>query len=295
MTESTNLQPLPTPDLNRDEHWYALIDSALVPDIARRIYELDETPEADTTYRGTELDKLKDVSPWLVRVKPNSPLLDWLLTSVLPARQGILYTSAFGLEENRSHWGWLRHIRHPLGGLNVARLHDSRILGALLNIANDPEISELLGTVSMLWLPDDDKSEWRQYQDLQPAFQGKTDFYHLSESQLDAMAQVSGQEKVEKLARHIQNFFPDYAGQNAEGLARQHINEAQKLGFHTPQECFYYSNVICLLNQRQVRHPHIIEIQKLLTEPSQQSPAQRVKRAAELAAMNQDNNQHDHL
>ena len=94
---------LPGSIFNSEDHWFALIDSARVPDITRQIYQLDETPEADTTYRGTELDNLQDVSPWLVRVRPDSSLLDWLLEDILPAHQGVLFSSPYGLEDNRAH------------------------------------------------------------------------------------------------------------------------------------------------------------------------------------------------
>ena len=169
--------------------------------------------------------------------------------------------------------------------LNIGRLYDPRVLRALLDIASDAETAELLGTVATLWIPDSENDDWLQYHNLQPASQNKTDFYRLTQLQLDAMGQVNGQQNIKRLAQHIQKHFPEQAGQDATGLARRYIDEAGKLGFYTRQECFYYSNVLCLLNARQERHPHFTDIQKLLTESSQQTPAQRIKQAAELAAM----------
>lgn len=279
------------PELPENLPWhtnaYLLVDGVSVPELSKRLYEWYPAPEFELLYLSTPLAELLDISPCLVGL------------------QG-LYDSGLTvfLEQENSEWGYLifsdaqpaallEHLRnlltarHPQGQSVYLRVADPAVMAALLTLAEHEQSNHLHGPIDEFVIADKLHNRWRVFRGDASARGPIRAPYQLSETQLDALSEVSFRSLVVGLAEHIQAHFPDYLTRTPLERRWQHVQslaeQAYALGFSSEIEITHFANIFGLLGDDALEQHN--DIAKLVYERSTQTPAQRIEQAAQIARL----------
>ncbi|VEF07614.1 Uncharacterised protein [Pseudomonas fluorescens] len=278
---------LELPSLPHDLPWavpaYLLLDGVSVPNLPQCLRRWDNP--AYCLYQGTRWQELADISPYLITLKgEGDPLLAYFHENAA-LEWGFLLFSDADAPTLCKHWRRFLTVKHPSSVEVMLRIADPAVMHQLLKLAQQSHGSRWFGPVQRLCLPDGLQAVWVQHQRAEHAAQDTADTYQLTEQELSALGEAQFHHSVLSLNDHLQRYFPEFMASCSTrerlGFAEKTAQEAYQHGFTSEQEITLYANVFGYLAGQPVEnHPDIVE---LLTVPSQQSPMNRVQRAAELA------------
>lgn len=138
---------------SRDESTYMVIDGASVPGLLNRLKAARE--EYACLYRGELAPDLAAAAPYLVKLRRQSPLTDWILTEGWGKHWGIFATTPAGLEALRRHLRGFLRVRDHLGNILYFRYYDPRVLRIYLPTCRRLEIQTVYGPVTRFVAEDD--------------------------------------------------------------------------------------------------------------------------------------------
>ncbi|AGY59790.1 DUF4123 domain-containing protein [Gloeobacter kilaueensis] len=138
---------------------YALLDAARHPDILTGIesYTSSHLAERACLYRGEAESTLARCAPYLVRVRLESALLQWL-TQAWGASWGVYLISTAPLEQLRTHFRKFLLVEDTQGKQLYFRFYDPRVLRLFLPACNAEELQRFYGPVAS-FLMEDGRSE----------------------------------------------------------------------------------------------------------------------------------------
>lgn len=135
---------------------YALIDSAR--DIQILAFLAQAKEEHQSLYEGVQGDKLAHVAPYLVRLPPDSALLDKLVAEGWGNSWGVFLTCDTDFVTLRRHLRHFLEVLLPDGKQVYFRYYDPRVLRVFLPTCNPTETNEFFGPIKY-YLAEDDKPE----------------------------------------------------------------------------------------------------------------------------------------
>ncbi len=129
----------------KDNHTYAILDGASVPDLPNKLYEM--APVNICLYQGELPPDLVYVAPYLVHLSPGTPFTDWLLTECWGKHWGIFAQSPMSLTGMRKHFRLLLTVYDDQGKPMLFRYYDPRVLSSFLKTCNQDELEIIFGKV----------------------------------------------------------------------------------------------------------------------------------------------------
>lgn len=129
-----------------DESTYAVLDGARLPGLVARLKAAPE--ESVCLYRGELEPGLRDNAPYLVKLRAQSALTDWLLSQQWGRSAIVFAVTPIGLEALRRHFRGFLRVRDYTGQVLYFRWYDPRVLRLYLPTCNASEISTVYGRVT---------------------------------------------------------------------------------------------------------------------------------------------------
>lgn len=263
-----------------------LLDGVSVEKLPQHLYQWTENPEFEPLYLGTRWAELGDISPCLVQIKAqNNPVLTRFLNA---SRQewGHLVFSDQSWEQLVAHFRWLTSVMHPLGEEVLLRIADPAVTHALLAHAETIKDPTLFGPCKQIVTADAALDCW--YINNRPGNAPEPDHskrYRLSEAQLSQLDEVNFRNVVMRLDAHMQEYFPSYQAQSTPQQRWEHLHALASTsydrGFNTELDITLYANIHGFLGELALEeHP---DLDAILKTPSEQTPAQRLERVADIA------------
>jgi hypothetical protein len=263
-----------------------LLDGVSVEKLPQHLYQWTENPEFEPLYLGTRWAKLGDISPCLVQIKAqNNPVLTRFLNA---SRQewGHLVFSDQSWDQLVAHFRWLTSVMHPLGEEVLLRIADPAVTHALLAHAETIKDPTLFGPCKQIVTADAALDCW--YINNRPGNAPEPDHskrYRLSDAQLSQLDEVNFRNVVMRLDAHMQEYFPSYQAQSTPQQRWEHLHALASTsydrGFNTELDITLYANIHGFLGERALEeHP---DLDAILKTPSEQTPAQRLERVADIA------------
>ena len=134
---------------------YTVLDGASVPNIIENLAKYKA--ESICLYRG-ELDpELAQTAPYLVHLKPDTALTNWVLTGV-GHHWGIFATSKANIKAMRKHFRTFLMVYDPKGELMYFRYYDPRVLRVYLPTCDEGEMRQIFGPVGQYYAESADGS-----------------------------------------------------------------------------------------------------------------------------------------
>lgn len=263
-----------------------LLDGVSVEKLPQHLYQWTENPEFEPLYLGTRWAELGDISPCLVQIKAqNNPVLTRFLNA---SRQewGHLVFSDQSWDQLVAHFRWLTSVMHPLGEEVLLRIADPAVTHALLAHAETIKDPTLFGPCKQIVTADAALDCW--YINNRPGNAPEPDHskrYRLSEAQLSQLDEVNFRNVVMRLDAHMQEYFPSYQAQSTPQQRWEHLHalasSSYDRGFNTELDITLYANIHGFLGEQALEeHP---DLDAILKTPSEQTPAQRLERVADIA------------
>jgi hypothetical protein len=263
-----------------------LLDGVSVEKLPQHLYQWTENPEFEPLYLGTRWAELGDISPCLVQIKAqNNPVLTRFLNA---SRQewGHLVFSDQSWDQLVAHFRWLTSVMHPLGEEVLLRIADPAVTHALLAHAETIKDPTLFGPCKQIVTADAALDCW--YINNRPGNAPEPDHskrYRLSEAQLSQLDEVNFRNVVMRLDAHMQEYFPSYQAQSTPQQRWEHLHALASTsydrGFNTELDITLYANIHGFLGEQALEeHP---DLDAILKTPSEQTPAQRLERVADIA------------
>lgn len=127
------------------ESVYAILDGASVPELLPQLAEAKE--ESACLYRGELEPDLAQKAPYLIKLRRDSPLTDWILNDGWGNHWGIFATTPAGLEALRRHFRRFLRVKDHTGKILYFRYYDPRVLTVYLPTCRRSEISAIYGPI----------------------------------------------------------------------------------------------------------------------------------------------------
>lgn len=129
---------------------YAVLDACDAPQVPEKARELGEE-RAVSLYRGSADEMYWAIAPYLFAV--DAALLDWIVETLWDEPFGIFAVADAGLEDMRRHFRRFLVVQAPDGEQWYFRFYDPRVLQVYTMSANQTELSDLLGQLVNLGVP----------------------------------------------------------------------------------------------------------------------------------------------
>ncbi len=135
---------------------FAVLDGASIPDLLENLYE--QQPEHVCLYRGELEPDMAEVSPYLVKLRPDSDFADWVIEKGWGQHWGIFVLSHESLRAMRRHFRKFLVVYDPENKPLYFRYYDPRVLRVFLPNCNAEELATVFDSVTCYYLEDDDSS-----------------------------------------------------------------------------------------------------------------------------------------
>jgi hypothetical protein len=158
-----NVAVLPEPNLRRlqqllfaseHESTYAILDGASVPELPARL--LDTKADFTCLYRGELAPDMAEVAPYLVKLRRDSPVTEFVLTEGWGQHWGIFAVTPTGLEDLRRHLRRFLRVRDHNDQILYFRYYDPRVLQVYLPTCKAPEVQFVYGPITRFIAEDED-------------------------------------------------------------------------------------------------------------------------------------------
>lgn len=132
---------------------FALLDAARDPRVLELLRASKE--EYQSLYEGEKGDELAEFAPYLVKLPPQSPLLEALVEEGWGDSWGVFLTCAKPFDEVRKHFRHFLMVKLESGEEVYFRFYDPRVLRVFLPTCTREEIKEFFGPIGTFLLEDE--------------------------------------------------------------------------------------------------------------------------------------------
>ena len=133
---------------------YALLDASREPSVLKVILESKE--EHQSLYEGAQGAQLAHFAPYLIRIPPNSALVDTLVHQAWSKSWGVFLTSDKPLKDLRTHFRHFLTVKLPDGQQVYFRYYDPRVLRLFLPTCLPEETTQFFGPVKQFLIEAED-------------------------------------------------------------------------------------------------------------------------------------------
>lgn len=276
----TSIASAPDIELASGEQLYLLLDGARIAELERVLFEQDDTPVYQPIYLYAPWDCLREVSPCLVCATPN--LLDWFIQNREPS-WGYLLSSRLSLLPLADRFRSLIEVESPYGSRILLKLAMPETMWRLF-MDDEPWLWQ---GVAQVWIPvrQGKGQEWQHKASLPGLSSPMGDGMRLSDMQWSRLGEVSWLHVLDGIRTHMQTWFPTrLQAQPAPSIWIAHwADYAYSKGFESERDLLLFFNVLGYLGSGWCDQDEYPRITALITQPSAQTPSQRIEQAAELA------------
>lgn len=132
----------------------SVLDGARIPGLAARIKASGAGNRC--LFQGSSEEDLSDVAPYLVALKPESDLTQWIFGEGWGASWGIHLVTTASLDEVRAHLRRFLMVLDPLGKQLYFRLYDPRVLRVFLPTCDAEQLKMLFGPIDAFLVENED-------------------------------------------------------------------------------------------------------------------------------------------
>lgn len=264
---------------------FLLVDGAKIDALPAKIYELEAAPICDALYRDTPLSGLVDISPWLVKVKANSPFLrvsfgDWKAKGA-----AVLWQADTSFELVLAHFKKLVMAQTSTRDEVIFRFYDPEILRSLMtgdDVGED--ILRLMGPCNEVAIQDRRSGELAYFdRGLAPVEPVNTPFA-IRDEHLARMEGGVAQTALRKLELHTAEYFPHLLHAStsdgyAWGVVKDLIEAARQKGLSSTRDVALYINTVGWLGLLAFEENAVAELWQMHSS----KPARAIARIAEFA------------
>ncbi len=228
---------------------YAVIEGGKPPQgyqtTGALIYTLEQQPTAHPLLISLGNNDLLDVSPWLVKVTPDSLLYYWLIenSAIHPF---VLFWSQATLQHLVSYMVNLLTVTSPQGGPLFFRYYDPTVLAVMITHGSDSEMFSRMGPVSGVAAFSDAhesyESGWniRWFESTEPVTVDPPLAVTLNESEWQAMGDLRSRVSIKQMMSYLRDFYPDHLlnvdSNTLQSFVTTSIDKGRLFGFNTQAE-----------------------------------------------------------
>ncbi|WP_391087091.1 DUF4123 domain-containing protein [Vibrio sp. NH-UV-68] len=272
-------------DLSKGERLYLIVDGAQIEGLARTLYALNGPINVEPIYMMPPHDQLLEVSPYIVHA--TKAIQDWFLAQNKPM-SGYFVASAKSLEIICENYRNFIIAESPYGSQLYIKMANSECAWVFYST----HTPQFWNDISQVWIPT--RKGWQSA--ICPDLNRNRDKLKISDEQWSLLGKVSWDTTVIKLKDHVLKWFPLLLDGNVESLSwvETYALSAYKQGFTSERDLMMYMNIIGFLGEDKFLDERLYpDIHDLILNASQQTPSQRVEKAANLAQAysNHNNNQ----
>ena len=263
--------------LNIDDFtsFYLMLDTSQEGDVLKQLYRLDTAVEQEPLYLYEPWNELISVSPYLVKATP--AIAEWF-DSQRGQLDGFLFCSSLALESLVEHLRSLIKVQSPYGSSIILKSAHSGCANVLFSTETDWYWQH----IDEVWLPY--KKGWAHY--LSPCTEMKSvKPYRLTDEQWQALGELATENAYAHTLNHVEYFFPHCLDNvtDKQKWIQYWFDAAYSRGFQNETEVCLFMNVMGYLGKEAITTDKYPKITELIYQTSQQTPAQRIKQAADLA------------
>lgn len=148
-------------DGEHDQGTYAILDTARDDKIHQKLINSDIEPLC--LYIGDKAIELATVAPYLVDLRREDPLTQWVLNTGWGKSWGIFLQSSASLIELQRHFRQFLMVYDEEGTPLYFRFYDPRVLRIYLPTCNEKELEAVFGPVSCYYVENKDSSEMIEF------------------------------------------------------------------------------------------------------------------------------------
>lgn len=264
-----------------------LLDGVSCPDLLRKLYEWDPSPDYDLLYLETELKTVADISPCLVPISTASEIFRQFSAQGLEQEWGYLIRFNSTREQVLAHLRNLLTV-HPVSGVNLyLKVADPAVIAAMLQ--DESRRAELMGPIAEIITVDTFMMQSHRFTNPAPTDVANTKSIILTAQEQELLSEADFRRACQRLMLHLDSYFPDAFVQQRLGrvpywqLVVSIAERAYELGFQSERDITMFANVLGFLQTDHVDPKQHPDIYTSLYHASEFTPAQRVEHAARLA------------
>lgn len=148
---------------NQFQPLYALLDAAAEPSVLKVLVESKE--EYQSLYEGPSGAQLTHFAPYLVKLPPESKLLETLMNEGWGKSWGVYLTCDQPPEEVRRHFRHFLMVKMPDGKQAYFRFYDPRVLRVFLSTCSPEETTQFFGPIQDYLVEDDSPEKLLRFVD----------------------------------------------------------------------------------------------------------------------------------
>lgn len=141
---------------------FAILDGAQIPDLRMKLYEMK--PVHYCLMTGELEPDMQEVAPYMVRLLPETPFTEWLLSEVWGKNWGIFAQTRETVLEMRKHFSSIMTVYDEEANTLHFRYYDPRVWRKFLPTCQSEEIKTLFGKVDTFLVESEDKESLVSYE-----------------------------------------------------------------------------------------------------------------------------------
>lgn len=134
---------------------YCILDGAAVPDLPKRLYEMD--PPNYALIAGELTPDMVHVAPYLAIMIPDERFTKWVLQNGIGKNQGIFVQTRYSLTEMRRHFRALMTVHDEEGNPMLFRFYDPRVFRKFLPSCDAEQVTTFFGKVDTFFVEAEEK------------------------------------------------------------------------------------------------------------------------------------------
>ena len=141
---------------------FAVLDGAAIPELRMKLYEMK--PVHHCLLSGDLEPDMQEVAPYLVRLLPNTPFTDWLLSECWGKNWGIFAQTRETVLEMRKHFSALVSVYDETGSPLIFRYYDPRVIRKFLPTCDAEQTKTFFGKVDTIFAESKDKENFIKFE-----------------------------------------------------------------------------------------------------------------------------------
>jgi hypothetical protein len=133
---------------------FVILDGGLIPDLRMKLFDM--RPEYHCLMTGELEPDVAAAAPYLVRLLPNAPFTEWLLSDFLGNNFGIFAQTKETVIEMRKHFRGLFTVYDEEGDPMLFRFYDPRVFRNILPGCDQDQLKAIFGKVDTYFAETED-------------------------------------------------------------------------------------------------------------------------------------------
>lgn len=141
---------------------FVILDGGLIPDLRMKLFDM--RPEYHCLMTGELEPDIAAAAPYLVRLLPDAPFTQWLLTDFPRKNFGIFALTRETVIEMRRHFRDLLTVYDEAGDPMMFRFYDPRVMRTILPGCDSEQLKTIFGKVDTFLVESEDGENMIRYE-----------------------------------------------------------------------------------------------------------------------------------